>query len=914
VLISTEALQKLSECCEVPDGMMESRQPSCIASRNSRFLNLMQLKGGFSSVSQLLPNENNEYLADHILRRYCRRMQLHTLSRLHSQAALYVHPVVRGDVWGSAGHAGPAKGTEEIQQRYHTEAELRSVFTMFIKAMVAPELTGDIKIDNSLYLTLRNIMHITSRELDRYSGQLRQFIVDDKGVILIVVFGLRGSTFSDMVANNALPACFAIQNSMNSLGIDVRIGGTFGKAYCGVVGALRRHEFSVMGAPVNLAARLMDSPMNSGLLVDENVRTQSSGKYAFRSLQPVRAKGYDRPVGILEPVHAMSSRLARKIKMAKFVGRDNERKAIVGFAQSILDNPINPHASVVNVVGDCGIGKSALCVSALSDIKSLCWNRKTILVILRSSSTEDQQRIPLCAFRKILLGAIRELCFMDGSLNDTQQELTSERGKDELAPKHSRQSLEGLSNFCAVERKFSPVFASSENFTQHSDSRPGTWTSRVPYLEKLRWACKEAAYDCQYADLIACQFLGLQEANPVNHINGEVPQIIDLVECIAQCFIRLVDFAQITVIFIDDFQWVDTFTWRVVRALSQCGKRMLIVRATKSHDKRALRRLSNGLSKGVNASMEITLGPLELGDIKDLISQIFSIPDKEGAIGEDVCTYIYQKTGGLPVYVIELLETMKRTNSFVVDSVGKLRLSLRDPHEGEECSALVLNQMLNRFDSLGVWVRKILQTCAVLGQSFSLSDVVRVHHSDIKTALIEDSLNVAISEMILVDLGEDEDKSTSSAHSNAGSNSNIGTSVGHSRTSSRLDLEGERNFVFSHDMWRKTVLTTLLEARKVKLHRLIAVAMEKELHSGGLERSDLSQLLALFEHWKLCGEFLRAASLALMVGERLNDWDLLDLSVDVCRDALDMSLRSVKRVENWDSGAGKMGWWKPQRP
>jgi class 3 adenylate cyclase len=100
-----------------------------------------------------------------------------------------------------------------------------------------------------------------------------------------------------MVAINALPACFAIQRALKTTGIDCRIGGTFGKAYCGVVGGLRRHEFSVMGAPVNLAARLMESPLNKGILVDENVKNQATGKFAFRSLQPVKAKGYDKPVG-----------------------------------------------------------------------------------------------------------------------------------------------------------------------------------------------------------------------------------------------------------------------------------------------------------------------------------------------------------------------------------------------------------------------------------------------------------------------------------------------------------------------------------------------------------------------------------------------------------------------------------------
>ncbi|KAG7361535.1 adenylate/guanylate cyclase [Nitzschia inconspicua] len=918
VVISTDALRQLAECCNVPNGMIDCLQPVCIASRSSVFIDLThrqeQVMGDPTDISEVTVNE--ESAADQSLRRHCLRMQLKSLSRLHSQAALYVHPVVRRDVWGLYGHTMSTTGSEDIQQRYHIEAELRTIFTVFIKAMVTPELTGNSRTDNVLFSTLRTIMHLTCRELDRFSGQLRQYIVDDKGVVLIVVFGLRGSTFSDMVANNALPACFAIQKALSASGISTRIGGTLGKAYCGVVGALRRHEFSVMGAPVNLSARLMDSPMNSGLLVDENIRNHANGKFAFRSLQPVKAKGYDAPVIILEPVHEMSSRLSRKSKIAKFVGREDEKKAIVNFAQKILDDQFNPHASIVNVVGDSGIGKSTLCVAAMNDIKTLCWKRRKVLVSLRSSSTEDQQRIPLCAFRKILLGAIRELCFNDGSISEQRLENSTDNWHTESSLKSSKHLYDDRPNLVRhstsgdYHGSFVPqvqketeetrplVLTRSGSFVLHPGARSLDARGRFPYLEKLRWACCEAGYDGEYADLIASQFLGIDDSRTITHVNGEVPQIGDLVECIAQSFIKIVDFADITVIFIDDFQWVDTFTWRVVRALSQSAKRMLIVRASKSHDKRALRRLSNGMSKGVSFSMEITLGPLELDDIRDLISQILMVSNEDKSIDEEVCTYIYQKTGGLPVYVLELLENLKRTNSFVVGDGGNLRLALRNSHEGEECSALVLNQMLNRFDSLDALVRKLLHTCAVLGQSFSFSDVVRVHHPDIKMALIEDSLNVAVSEMILVELDSDEDKSTCSVSSHGGSHSHFGASVGHSKTSSRLDIEGERNFEFSHDMWRKTVLATLLEARKVKLHRLIAIAMEKEFDGGAIEQSDLSCLLTLFEHWKLCGEFKRAAPLALIVSERLNDWDLVDLSVDICRDALDMSLRSVTHVEN----------------
>jgi hypothetical protein len=676
-----------------------------------------------------------------------------------------------------------------------------------------------------------------------------------------------------------------------------------------------------MGAPVNLAARLMDSPLNQGILVDENVRNQASGKFAFRSLQPIRAKGYDNPVVILEPVHALSSRPTRKANSIRFVGREDEKIAIIGFAQAILDNPHNPQASVVNIVGDSGIGKSALLSAAVNEIKMECVKRRKHLVTLRSSSTEDQQRIPLCAFRKILLGAIRELCFRDGTMAAFNEERsTSELALDELPGKNptsrplhlsERQSshsprLQNIASPISLggtkrlsethQKRLRPAFSRQGSFVMHPDTRPGKARSRFPYLQKLVWACEEAGYGKNYAHLIACEFLGLEDSNPIGQEDGAAPLMGDLVECIAKCFIKIVDFADVVVLFVDDFQWVDTLTWRVTRALSQSAKRMLFLRASRSHDKRAMRRLSNGLSRGVNSTMEITLGPLELDDIRELVSHIFNIPDVVDSIDEEVCTHIYQKTGGLPVYVIELLETVKRNKSYLLDNEGRFQLSLKDTQGEEECSALVLNQMLNRFDVLEASVRKVLHTCAVLGMSFSLSDVIRVH-PEINLLLVEEALEVGLSEMILAELGEEDDRSTCSRSSTAGSHSKFGSSVGHSKTSSRLDIEGERNFEFSHEMWRTTVLTTLLEARKIELHRLIALAMEKELVGDGLEKSDLSRLLTLFEHWKLCGDFSRAAPLALMVGERLIEWDLVNQSIDYYRDALDMSLQGVQLVE-----------------
>lgn len=96
------------------------------------------------------------------------------------------------------------------------------------------------------------------------------------------------------------------------------------------------------------------------------------------------------------------------------------------------------------------------------------------------------------------------------------------------------------------------------------------------------------------------------------------------------------------------------------------------------------------------------------------------------------------------------------------------------------------------------------------------------------------------------------------------------------------------------------MLTTMLKERKVELHRLIAESMEKN-QILNVEESDISRLLTLFEHWKSCGDFAKSAPLAILVGSRLEDWDLSAQSLELYEDALQMSFESVTTTEDTDS-------------
>jgi len=124
-------------------------------------------------------------------------MDIVAMRCLHKLLKCYVHPVVVTDEDAHFKNS-ISRDNQNIQERHRAEAELRSVFTIFIQPAVDVTLTGDSEKDAEIFELLNSIMIIITTILDRFKGHLRQYIVDDKGVVIIATFGLRGSTFPNL--------------------------------------------------------------------------------------------------------------------------------------------------------------------------------------------------------------------------------------------------------------------------------------------------------------------------------------------------------------------------------------------------------------------------------------------------------------------------------------------------------------------------------------------------------------------------------------------------------------------------------------------------------------------------------------------------------------------------------------------
>jgi class 3 adenylate cyclase len=237
-------------------------------------------------------------------------------------------------------------------------AELRRVTLLFVKL---PGLDHTATLDRA-----QQGMQALQTALYRYEGSVNKLSVDDKGTVLVAGLGLPPLAHEDDPAR-AVQAALAMQAALTSLGERAAIGVTTGRVFCGVVGDQRRREYTVLGAVVNLAARLMQAAAG-GILCDAATAEAAAPAVAFEALPAIAAKGYTDPVAVYRPGGGPAARLgpARTRPAGSLVGRTAERQRLAEQLRMLQAGSGAPgRASIVAIEGEAGIGKSRLVADLL---------------------------------------------------------------------------------------------------------------------------------------------------------------------------------------------------------------------------------------------------------------------------------------------------------------------------------------------------------------------------------------------------------------------------------------------------------------------------------------------------------------------------------------------------------------------
>jgi len=225
---------------------------------------------------------------------------------------------------------------------------LRDVVTVFVDVNGLSEALEGGDIDR-----VQAAMEATVRAVRGSDGMLRQFAVDDKGVVFIFCWGVPGHAHEDDEAR-AVSSAKEVLAALSLQGLEARAGVASGNAFCGLVGNSARAEYAVIGSSVNLAARLMCHAPPSSVLVSGAIRDRALSRFDFESKGSVRAKGYEDPIPVYRPIRR---EVCTKVDAENFetVGREDERRQV----SEALEG------GVTFLIGPQGAGKSRLLRDAL---------------------------------------------------------------------------------------------------------------------------------------------------------------------------------------------------------------------------------------------------------------------------------------------------------------------------------------------------------------------------------------------------------------------------------------------------------------------------------------------------------------------------------------------------------------------
>src|SRR6266511_1185925 len=118
-------------------------------------------------------------------------------------------------------------------------------------------------------------------------------------------------------------------------------------------------EYTVMGDPVNVAARLQSAARPGSVTVGTVTHRLTRAAFEYEELAPLDLKGKSEPVPAWEAVRLLVPGVARRAARAStpLIGREDESALLASLFERVVSEG-RPH--LVTVIGQAGVGKSRL--------------------------------------------------------------------------------------------------------------------------------------------------------------------------------------------------------------------------------------------------------------------------------------------------------------------------------------------------------------------------------------------------------------------------------------------------------------------------------------------------------------------------------------------------------------------------
>ncbi|MGH2951755.1 MAG: AAA family ATPase, partial [Solirubrobacterales bacterium] len=254
---------------------------------------------------------------------------------------------------GTAAAPPPARSVEEAPPEERRKATV--IFADLSGYTAVSERIDPERMKTLVDRALRRL----GEEVERYGGTVDKYIGDN----VMGVFGAPVAHEDD--PERAVRAGLAMQAAMAEINeritadlgasFSLRVGINSGEVLAGRVG----DGYTVIGDPVNVAARLQGAAKQGTVTVGEVTHRLTRGAIEYVELEPLELKGKSQPVPAWEAVRAViGGRAARMTRPSTpLIGREDEAELLHSMYERVTHES-RPH--LVTVIGQAGVGKTRL--------------------------------------------------------------------------------------------------------------------------------------------------------------------------------------------------------------------------------------------------------------------------------------------------------------------------------------------------------------------------------------------------------------------------------------------------------------------------------------------------------------------------------------------------------------------------
>ncbi|CAM9413819.1 unnamed protein product [Chrysoparadoxa australica] len=208
-------------------------------------------------------------------------------------------------------------------------AEIRNVTTLFLRLNMMNGTCGD---DNEPMGVQQQFLRLQGL-VKAWDGMIRQFVVDDKGCVLIICLGVPSFSHEND-AERAINLGLQIRQELTDC--TTSIGISTGCVFCGIVGNDARHDYAMVGDAINVAARLC-CVYDGDFLVDGETYKNTCIWVAYDKLPPMRLKGHQSPCEVYRPKPSWQ--------------RLSILETLVGFTPLVSDKTAAQSTAQINICG-----------------------------------------------------------------------------------------------------------------------------------------------------------------------------------------------------------------------------------------------------------------------------------------------------------------------------------------------------------------------------------------------------------------------------------------------------------------------------------------------------------------------------------------------------------------------------------